>query len=83
MKKSSVERHLTDQQRAEADVKTVYPNAVKAEKDKLEVGHILCNSSRVPCLIVTEEMLARDELNIDFFFIVGHTHASYIYDGLV
>jgi hypothetical protein len=35
MKKSSVEGHLTYQQRAEADVKTVYPNAVKAEKDKL------------------------------------------------
>lgn len=32
MKKSSVERQLTDQQRAEADVKTIHPNAVKAEK---------------------------------------------------
>lgn len=83
MKKLHEECHLTDQQRAEADVKTIYPNAVKAEKDKLEVGHILCNGSRVPCLIVTEEMVSMAELNIDFLFIVGHTHASYIYNGLV
>ncbi len=65
---------LSPHEASVAELLRLYPYARKATRNNVELGDIICNHANIPCIIVTEEMIARGHLDVDFFYIVGKTH---------
>ncbi|MEZ9701564.1 hypothetical protein AB4455_06505 [Vibrio sp. 10N.261.46.E12] len=55
----------------------MYPQAIKATKENVELGDVICNHIKCGCLVVTKEMMSIPEQNYDFFYIVGKTGCTY------
>jgi len=69
------------QEQIRKDILAIYPKAIPAKSDNVEIGDVLCNHVKVDCLVVTEEMLNQGFSDFSFFYIVGKTRSNYVLKG--
>ncbi|MCQ1058383.1 hypothetical protein LRP52_23980 [Photobacterium sp. ZSDE20] len=65
----------------------VYPKAVRATANNIQVGDVLVNHIKVPALLITNEILSSDVMSLESlidsltnspFYIVARTHKCYV-----
>ena len=68
---------MTAHEKSVKELLEVYPNAIKANKENVELGDVICNHLKCGCLVVTKEMMSFPGQDYDFFYIVGKTSSNY------
>lgn len=64
---------MNEQEKAALEILARYPQAIKVTEENLEVGDVVCNHPRVPCIFITEEIHGQAKQILQGAYIIAKT----------
>ena len=64
---------MNAEEKAAQEILAKYPQAIKITEENLEVGDVVCNHPRVPCIFITEEIYDQSKQILQGAYIVAKT----------